>query len=113
MRSVGANSRRPREDANSRQLSAMHTGTPEVRGVSRMVGVMVRCRQRRYNAYTSHLAILLKLLRKIFGKVPLNNIKFREFFIFKFFCFEELLVGAFTRSRRDKTIWLKRPRYRR
>ena len=29
----------------------------------RIVGVMVRCRQRRYNVYTSHLAILLKLLR--------------------------------------------------
>src|SRR5437660_2181606 len=63
MRSVGANSRRPRENANSPRLSAMHTGTPEVRGVSRIVGVMVRCRQRRYNAYTSHLAILLTLLR--------------------------------------------------
>src|SRR5437588_11843597 len=98
MRSVGANSRRPRENANSPQLSAMYTGTPEVRGVSRIVCVMVRCRQRRYNAYTSHLAILLKLLRNDYWEGPLNNIKFRKFFIFKFFCFEELLVGAFTWS---------------
>jgi len=70
MRSVGANSRRPRENANSPRLSAMHTGTPEVRGVSRIVGVMVRCRQRRYNAYTSHLAILLKLLRNDYWEGP-------------------------------------------
>ena len=70
MRSVGANSQRHRENANSPRLSAIHTGTPEVPGVSRIVSVMVTCRQRRYNVYTSHLAILLKLLRNDYWEGP-------------------------------------------
>ena len=73
MRSVGANCQRPQDSDNY----IVPTGTPWCGGVSRIVGVMVLAslQKKVITANTTHLAILLKLLRTIIEKVTLNNIK--------------------------------------
>ena len=75
MRSVEANCRRPQDSDNY----IVPTGTSWCGGVSRIVGVMVCCwqvyKRKDITANTTHLAILLNLLRTIIKKVTLNNIK--------------------------------------
>ena len=77
MRSVGANCQRPRDSDDY----IVPTRTPWSRVVSTIVGasVMVWCwqvyKKKDITVNTTHLAILLKLLRMIIEKVTLNNIK--------------------------------------
>ena len=75
MQSVKANCQRPQDSDDY----IVPTRTPWCRGVTRIVGVMVWrwqvYKKKNITANTTHLAILLKLLRTIIEKVTLNNIK--------------------------------------